>query len=105
MDKVGDQLPAVSSALAGLILVFLGVVYSAWLSYSPADQASVQWTFKFRAWLCFAGMFLAIASAGCGLIAIGQGHKNPNLDFWGCGLLATATLLTIIVAGMTVKEI
>lgn len=53
------------TALAGLILVFLGGVFAAYESYDKQAQASVRRKFQWRAWFAFGGFTLSLAAAFC----------------------------------------
>jgi hypothetical protein len=61
--KVMEQVFSGSSALAGLILVFLGQIYGGFESYDAQDQRSVRPRFVRRCWATFAGFVAALASS------------------------------------------
>jgi hypothetical protein len=98
-----DQVFAGSTALAGLILVFLGVVLAGYDSYEAAQRSAVRSRYQLRGYLTFAGFLAALVSA---VLAM--------LTNWGqsriltCGALATlglSFLLLLLVAFMAVRDI
>jgi hypothetical protein len=52
-----------ATALAGLILVFLGGIVNAYETYDTAEKKAVRKKFRKRAWLSFVGFLFAIFSA------------------------------------------
>jgi hypothetical protein len=61
--NVAGDVASAATALAGLILVFLGAIASSFASYQKQEQASVRSRFQLRAWLAFVGFVLALLSA------------------------------------------
>jgi hypothetical protein len=58
-----------ATALAGLILVFLGAVATTFDSYQKAEQNSVKARYQRRAWFAFVGFVFALVSALLALAA------------------------------------
>src|SRR5258705_3764643 len=98
MDKVGEQLPALGTALAGLILVFLGMIVSAWDGYDSIDRESVRSKYRTRIRLAFAGFLSALFSAGFGLYGTFLKHTPIWPDHVGLWFLVLSATLTLIVA-------
>src|SRR5438876_10298448 len=90
-------------ALAGLILVFLGGVISAFDSFDETAKDAVRGGYRRRAWLGFSGFVLSLSSAGSALIAA---RFRPGL--WiACSFvcLAVAFLLVFVAALQAVRDI
>ena len=64
---MGDVIAA-SSALAGLIVVYLGSVVASYASYDRTQQGTVRASFQRRAWFAVIGVVLAIAACGCAVM-------------------------------------
>jgi uncharacterized membrane protein len=105
MDKVGEQLPTVGTTVAGLVLVFLGMVIAAWESYEANDKNAVRGKYRSRIWLTFFGLLSSLLSASFGLIGIASGHNPKWLDVAGVSCLALSFVLIILAAFIAVKEI
>ena len=65
--EVGGDVSAAAAALAGLLLVFLGGLSTAFDSYEKAEQGAVCWRYQRRAWFAVIGFALAILAAGLGI--------------------------------------
>ena len=65
MGEVADS----ATALAGLILVFLGGVFSSYEPYRKSEHHEAKWRHRRRAWFAFAGFILSLASASLALTA------------------------------------
>jgi hypothetical protein len=70
IEIAGDVVTG-ATALAGLILVYLGSVAAGYASFQREQQGAVRRSFAFRAWFSFAGMVLAISAAMLALMASG----------------------------------
>lgn len=105
MDKVGEQLPAIATTVAGLILVFLGMIATAWDSYGAVDQDSVRIKYRIRMWLTFAAFVFSLLSCGFGLYGIYRQHIPPWPDCTGLSCLILSVILMVVVAFLAVKEI
>jgi hypothetical protein len=105
MDKVGEQLPAISTTVAGLVLVFLGLIFTAWDGYEPTLRAPVRAKFRRRAWTAFFAFLCAVLSATLGLIGLGTNHKCPWPDYVGVIFLGLSIFLMMAVAFLALLEI
>lgn len=105
MDKVVDQIPSVATSLAGLILVFLGVVFTTWESYDTTAKKSVTRKFRVRAWLAFLGFLFAAVSTVAALIGIGIDHTPRCADYCAIGSLALSGAFMFVIALLVVLEI
>ena len=62
-DTIIGVLFSGATALAGLILVFLGGIINAYESYAPSERKSVRKKFRSRAFVSFIGFLFAILSS------------------------------------------
>ena len=62
-SHVTDQLLTASTALAGLILVFIGNAASGYDGYDASQQQAVKGKYQTQGWLGFAGFAAALLSA------------------------------------------
>jgi uncharacterized membrane protein YkgB len=91
------------TALAGLVLVFLGSVFAAYDSYDTTAQVAVVQKYRRRAWLAFFALLMALLAAVSGLTGLLLG---PSL--WlpaGIILLGGAGTLLIFIAYVAVSDI
>lgn len=100
---VAGEIVTAATALAGLILVYLGSLATAYSAFEPQEQKSVQSRFQKRAWLAFTGMILALIAAALGVL----GKWLPN----ECVADASMIILLItfawgaLIALLTVQEL
>ena len=87
IDLSGDVI-AGASALAGLFLVYLGNVASAFGTFDKAAQSSVRSKFQLRAWLAFVGIVFSIISAILALMA----------KLWASSFMAGDAIILLIIA-------
>lgn len=103
MDSIsiaGETVTA-ATALAGLILVYLGSLAASFGTYQPAEKKTVKGGFQRRAWVAFIGLVLALIAAALGVV----GKWLPNecvadaatvlllISFvWGVGIALITTL-------------
>ena len=64
----GDVIAA-GTALAGLILVYLGSVAAGYASFETTQQPSVRSAYQRRAWFAVTGIILSIAASGTAIAA------------------------------------
>jgi peptidoglycan/LPS O-acetylase OafA/YrhL len=68
-----------ATALAGLILVFLGGVFSSYEPYRKSEHHEAKWRHRRRAWFAFGGFVLSLLSAGLALAAKLLDHERTAL--------------------------
>lgn len=61
--EIAGDILAAATALAGLLLVFMGAVSTAYDSYEAQQKSAVLSQFRWRAWLAFAGFILSLLAA------------------------------------------
>lgn len=93
-----------STALSGLILVFLGSILNAYDGFTAEAQNSVKKKFKDRAWTAFSGLLLSLTSAGFALSHELVG-SNSCLFIASIILLALAGALLVVMAIVAVRDI
>lgn len=101
--SVASETVGAATALAGLILVYLGSLASGYSSFQPQERRSVKTRYYRRAWSAFGAMILALISAALGLLA-------KWIPSEGCGDAAVVILGVTFFAGVwiayeTAKEI
>ena len=94
-ELAGDLFTA-GSTLAGLILVFLGGILSAYDSFSRDARFAVRAGYRKRGGLALGGFFAALVSAALALGA--KWWALPTLLYSAAAGLALAFILTIILA-------
>ena len=104
MDHAFDlstDVAAAGSALAGLLLVYIGGVSSAFGSFRSEDQSTVIGAFLRRAWLGFGGFILALTSSASALSAkwlqsVCLEHSSLILIFMAFVAAAATALWTVL---------
>lgn len=102
-DMVIGMLFSGATALAGLILVFLGGTINAYESYESIEKRSVRNKFRARAWLGFAGFVFAILSALTALSLVY--FDSPALEQFSFVTILVSFGFVIALAILAVKEI
>lgn len=92
-----------ATALAGLVLVYLGSVAAGYAGFDAEQQRSVRASFQARGWFAFVGMVLAIIAAMLALV--GKWLHNPCVAIAAIILLLLALLWGIAVAFLTIREV
>ena len=67
--NVAAEVVTAGTALAGLILIYIGSVVTGYGTYQPQEQKAVRSKFQARAWLAFAGFALSLLAAALGVLA------------------------------------
>jgi NAD/NADP transhydrogenase beta subunit len=101
--SVTDDVVAGTTALAGLILVYLGNVASGLASFEEDERGAVRATYRFRAWFAFAGMVIAIVSTMLAITA--KWSNSACIAVWAIVLLFLALFWGIALAFLTAREI
>jgi len=81
--SVSGEVVTAGTALAGLILIYIGSLVTAFGAYQATEQKSVRFKFVSRAWIVFVGFFLALLAAG--LAVLGKWITSPcvgNVSVW-----------------------
>lgn len=71
--ELAEQVLSCGTALAGLILVFLGGVVNAYHGYGAEHQGAVRASYQWRAWIGFLGFVVALSAALLALVALWAG--------------------------------
>jgi hypothetical protein len=94
---VSGEVVTAGTALAGLILIYIGSLVTSFGTYQPQEQKSVRLKFLGRAWIAFVGFALSLLAAG--LAVIGKWLASPcigNLSVWILlGAFAWAVFATV----------
>jgi hypothetical protein len=102
LNVAGDVVTA-ATALAGLILVYLGSVATSFASFEKTQQSSVRASHQRRVWIAFVGLLFALASAA--FAVIGKWIGSECCANVAVALLFIAFLWGIASALMTVLEV
>ncbi len=100
---VSQEVTGVGAALAGLILVYIGMVVTAYGGYRADEQRAVKGKLQMRAWLAFVGVVLALLATG--VMVIGKWLKNDCTANAAVFVLLAAIIWTVFVAVAAVREI
>jgi hypothetical protein len=94
---------AAGTALAGLILVYLGSVVAGYERFEKPQQPSVRPTYKRRAWFAVAGIVFSIGASGTAVL----GKWLANVDLAGASvvILALALIWALITAFLIASEV
>lgn len=101
--ETGGDVVAGATALAGLILVFLGATSTVFSSYTKEEQRAVRSRFQRRAWFAFIGFALALLSAALALV--GKWLHQECAALTAVFTFGAALILTLFAALFSVREI
>jgi membrane protein YqaA with SNARE-associated domain len=102
IELAGDVVTA-ATALAGLLLVFMGAVAASFDSYQPQERKAVAGRYQRRAWFAFIGFVLAILSAVLALLA--KWLHIECLAVTALAFLAIGFVWALLAAFFSVREI
>ena len=101
---VSGEVVTAGTALAGLILIYIGSLVTAYEARTPGgERNAVKLQFLGRAWLAFVGFSFALASAAFGVI--GKWIASPcmgNVSVW---VLLIAFGFAVLATIQAIKEI
>ncbi len=97
------QLLAGGAALAGLVLVFLGSIVSAYESFEPTSRRAIRLRYRWRVWAAFSGFGGALLSATFALLGLFRG-PSPWLGI-SVALLAASGVVLIVLAFLSAREV
>jgi hypothetical protein len=100
---VSGEVVTAATALAGLILVYIGSLASAYGAFQPQEQKTVRGGYLTRAWLSFVGMAFALAAAMLGVL--GKWLSNGCISNAAIVILLLAFVWGAAIAILTVREI
>ena len=89
-STISEQVLTAATALAGLILVFLGNVASSFEGYPKEDQRVVRPKYRKRAWLAFGGFAGSLAAAGLAIL-----HNFTDAT-WLPGVAVAVLVLSLV---------
>jgi hypothetical protein len=101
--EVSGDVAAAGSALAGLILVYLGAVVASFATFAPAEKRAVAGHHQGRAWFALVGLVLCLASVGLSLFA--KWLDIPCMAVTGLSVLVLGLVWVIATAVLAVREI
>lgn len=101
--EVAGDIAAAGSALAGLILVYLGSITSSFASFQPAERRAVLASHQRRVWFAFAGFVLFLIAVALALFA--KWLNMPCMAVAALMILLVGMIGLVIAAVLTVMEI
>jgi hypothetical protein len=102
LSVAGDVVTA-GTALAGLVLIYIGTLVAAFGAFEPDERRTVRGRFLGRAWLAFVGLMLALIAAALAVIGKWQSVACAvNVSVW---FLLAAFVWATLVGIMTIREI
>ncbi|MCP3472406.1 hypothetical protein NLM33_19015 [Bradyrhizobium sp. CCGUVB1N3] len=101
--EVGGDISAAATALAGLLLVFLGAIAVAFEGYQPQERNPIRGRYQRRAWLGFVGFVFAILAAATGIA--GKAFHQECIALIGALCLVVALIMSLLVALFSALEI
>jgi hypothetical protein len=102
LEMAGDVVVG-GTALAGLVLIYLGMLVAGYGGFQREQQATVRGGYQVRAWFSFVGMVLAILAAM--LAIVGKWVHVPCMVATAIVVLLVALLWGVALAFLTVREI
>lgn len=102
-SAVSQEVVGTATALAGLILIYIGTQAAAYGAYNAQEQKTVKGRFQKRAWIALAGVVLSLLAAALGLIGKWIGSAcTSNVSVW---VLLAAFAWALFATVQTVREI
>lgn len=102
LEITGD-IASAATALAGLILVFIGTASTSFDAYEKQEQHAVRSRYQSRAWIAFIGFAFALLSAVFALL--GKWLSQQCLSLLAIALLFVAFIFALFAALSAVREI
>jgi len=100
---VAGEVAGAGTALAGLILVYLGALVAGFETFQPQERKANKPRYLKRAWIAFVGVILALLSALLGIA--GKLFQSACPADAGVVLLLLSFLWGGLIAYFTVREI
>lgn len=100
---IAGEVAGSATALAGLILVFIGAVSASFHSYGKVAQAAIRGRYQRRVWFAFAGFSLALVSA---LLALAAKWLTNEFAALGALVLLFISFIWVLFAALSaVREV
>lgn len=100
---VAGEVVTAATALAGLILVYLGGLATAYGTFEATEKKSVKGRYQKRAWLAFVGLSFALVAAVLGVI--GKWTQSGCIANASVVLLMVSFIWGLVIALLTVHEV
>lgn len=101
--NVSGEVVTAGTALAGLILIYIGSLVTAYGGYGATEQKSVKLRFLARAWIVFVGFILALLSAA--LAVLGKWLNSPCASDVSVWILLAAFVWAVFATVQAIREI
>ena len=103
MLEMASDIIGAGTALAGLILVFLGSVSNGFEAYATQERRSVVKKYQRRSWSAFIAFVLALGAAFLGLLS--KWLQCGPLTSVGLVVLVLSFVAVVVIAWVEVREI
>jgi uncharacterized membrane protein len=101
--SIAGEVAGAATAMAGLILVFLGATSTSFDSYQKQEQNSVRKRYRQRAWSAFTGLSLSLLATFFALVS--KWADSEAMAVTAFILLVAGLVFVVAVAITTVLEI
>ncbi|MGN6818247.1 MAG: hypothetical protein ACTHJR_06205 [Sphingomonas sp.] len=101
--NVSGEVVTAGTALAGLILIYIGSLVTVYGGYGATEQKSVKLRFLARAWIVFVGFILALLSAA--LAVLGKWLNSPCTGDVSVWVLLAAFAWAVFATVQAIREI
>jgi phosphatidylglycerophosphate synthase len=101
--NVAGEVASAATALAGLLLVFLGLISNSYGAYQAQERGTVRARYQMRAWFAFVGFVLALLSALLALV--GKWLANDCAAIVALAVLAVSVVWAFFAGLLSVREI
>src|SRR5262245_21916190 len=98
MVSIASDIAAAGSALAGLILVYLGAVAVRYETLNPKDQSSARDVYRRHSWRAFRGLVLALVATVAAMTA--KSLRTEPYAIMIAGVAVLALLMSFFIAVM-----
>lgn len=103
MLEMASDIIGAGTAMAGLVLVFLGSVSNGFEAYQPQERRTIVKKYRRRAWAAFTAFSLALAAAFLGLLS--KWLQLGGLSGAGLVLLILSFVAVVAIGVAEVREI
>jgi hypothetical protein len=106
MDTLGiaGDIASAGTALAGLLLVFMGSIATSFDTYEKTEKRTVLSRYRYRIWFAFLGLLLSLIAAVISLIAKANGWGfGAWVAFWALLVGFVFAIAAAIRAALDVK--
>jgi uncharacterized membrane protein len=101
--EVASDVANAGTPLAGLILIYIGTLVTAYTSYDATERKSVREKFLHRAYMALVGLLLALLAAALAIVGKWLGSEcAADVSVW---FLMAAFVWAVLTTVATIREI